>query len=83
MNHLLGDERSGPFRGAVTKGRAMANLELWLSNGEKLQIRVDNAETELTALKARGGRFAGDFVDLTGPALGIVRTEDIVAVVIR
>jgi hypothetical protein len=62
---------------------AMANLELWLSSGEKLQIRVDNVETELAALKNGNGRFSGDFVDLTGPALGIVRTDAIVAVVIR
>ena len=67
----------------VTKGRAMANLEFWLSNGERLQIRVEDAETELDALKTGQGRFADEFVDLTGPALGIVRTEDIVAVVIR
>ncbi len=65
------------------EGRAMANLEFWLSNGEKLQIRVEDAQTELNALKAGGGRFAGEFVDLTGPALGIVRTDEIVAVVIR
>jgi hypothetical protein len=68
---------------AVEKDRTMANLELWLSSGEKLQIRVDNPETELTSLKTRDGRFSGEFVDLTGPALGIVRTDEIVAVVIR
>jgi len=67
----------------VTKGRAMANLEFWLSNGEKVNIRVDDVETELTALKTGTGRFGGEFVDLTGPALGIVRTEEIVAVLIR
>ena len=61
----------------------MANLEFWLSNGERLQIRVEDAAAELDALRAGEGRFAGEFVDLTGPALGIVRTEDIVAVVIR
>ena len=52
-------------------------------NGERLQIRVEDAQTEIEALKAGEGRFAGEFVELTGPALGIVRTEDIVAVVIR
>ena len=61
----------------------MANLEFWLSNGERLQIRVEDVGAELDALRAGEGRFAGEFVDLTGPALGIVRTEDIVAVVIR
>jgi hypothetical protein len=67
----------------ITKGRAMANLEFWLSNGERVQIRVEDAASELTALKAGEGRFAEEFVDLTGPALGIVRTEEIVAVLIR
>jgi hypothetical protein len=67
----------------VTKGRSMASLEFWLSNGERVQIRVDDAAAELTALKAGEGRFAGEFVDLTGPALGIVRTEEIVAALIR
>jgi hypothetical protein len=61
----------------------MANLELRLSNGETLQIRVEDAEAELAALKTGTGRFAGDFADLTGPALGVVRVEAIVAVVIR
>ena len=67
----------------ATKGRAMASLEFWLSNGERVQIRVEDAAAELDALKAGGGRFASEFVDLTGPALGIVRTEEIVAVLIR
>jgi hypothetical protein len=61
----------------------MANLELWLHSGEKLQIRVEDAEAELAALKAGTGRFGADFTDLTGPALGVVRTDAIVAVVIR
>jgi hypothetical protein len=61
----------------------MANLELWLSSGETVQIRVENADNELAALKTGTGRFSGDFVDLTGPALGIVRTDAIVAVLIR
>jgi hypothetical protein len=61
----------------------MANLELWLSSGEAIQIRVENADAELAALKTGTGRFTGAFVDLTGPALGIVRTDAIVAVLIR
>jgi hypothetical protein len=61
----------------------MANLELWLSSGEKLHIRVDDPDTELKALRTGGGRFGDEFVELTGPAVGIVRTDAIVAVVIR
>ncbi len=61
----------------------MANLQLWLSNGESIQIRVDDAEAELAALKARTGRYAGEFTDLTGPVVGIVRTDTIVAVISR
>jgi hypothetical protein len=61
----------------------MASLELWLSSGEAVHIRVDDTEKELDALKTRTGRFAGEFTELTGPALGVVRTDAIVAVVIR
>jgi hypothetical protein len=61
----------------------MAGLELWLNNGEKVQIRVEDTDAELAALKARAGRFAGEFADLTGPALGAVRVDAIVAVVLR
>jgi hypothetical protein len=61
----------------------MQNLELWLSSGEAVHIRVDDAESELDALKTGTGRFAGDFTELTGPAIGVVRTDAIVAVVIR
>jgi hypothetical protein len=61
----------------------MAGLELWLSNGEKLTVRVDDVEAELAALKNGSGRFQGDFADLTGPAQGIVRVDAIVAVVLR
>jgi hypothetical protein len=61
----------------------MAGLELWLSNGEKVQIRVEDADAELAALKARTGRFAEEFSDLTGPALGVVKVDAIVAVIIR
>ncbi len=69
------------FGGAKT--RHMAHLELRLTNGDTLQINVDDASAELAALKAGTGRFQGDFADLTGPAQGVVRTEAIVAVVIR
>jgi len=61
----------------------MANLELWLSSGEAVHIRVDDAQAELAALKTGTGRFAGEFTDLTGPAIGVVRTDAIIAVVIR
>ena len=61
----------------------MAGLELWLSNGEKVQIRVEDTDAELAALKARTGRFSEEFSDLTGPALGVVKVEAIVAVIIR
>jgi hypothetical protein len=61
----------------------MANLELWLSSGEAVHIRVEDAQAELASLKNRTGRFAGEFTDLTGPAIGLVRTDAIVAVVIR
>ena len=61
----------------------MAGLELWLSNGEKLQIRVDDLDAELAALREGTGRFQGDFADLTGPALGVVRVDAIIAVVVR
>lgn len=63
--------------------RAMAALELWLNNGEKVQIRVEDTDAELAALKARTGRFAGEFSNLTGPALGVVKVEAIVAVLVR
>jgi len=59
----------------------VANLQLWLSNGESIQIRVEDVETELAALKAGTGRFAGEFTDLTGPAVGVVRTDAIVVIV--
>ena len=61
----------------------MANLELRLISGEALNVRVDDAEDELDALKTRTGRFAGEFTELTGPAIGIVRTDAIIAVVVR
>jgi hypothetical protein len=61
----------------------MANLELWLTSGEAVHIRVDDVESELDALKTKSGRFAGDFTELTGPAVGVVRTDAIVAVVVR
>lgn len=61
----------------------MANLQLMLSNGQSLQLRVDDTTKELAALKARTGRFGTEFVDLPGPVLGVVKTEAIVAVIIR
>jgi hypothetical protein len=61
----------------------VANLELRLSNGDALQLRVDDTEAEIAALKEHTGRFADDWVDLTGPALGTIRREEIIAVVIR
>jgi hypothetical protein len=65
------------------EARGMANIQLWLSNGETIQIRVEDADAELAALKSGTGRFTGEFTDLTGPALGIVRTEAIIAAIIR
>ena len=72
-------------RNAVTarEGGAVAALELWLSSGEKLQIRVQDIEAELAALKARTGRFSEEFSALTGPALGLVKVDAIVAVLVR
>ena len=61
----------------------MAHLELWLSSGETVQMRVDDTNAELAALKAGTGRFASEFVELTGPALGVVRKDAIVAVLVR
>jgi hypothetical protein len=61
----------------------MANLEIRLTGGEAVHLRVEDPEAELASLKNRTGRFAGEFTDLTGPAIGLVRTEAIVAVVIR
>ena len=61
----------------------MAALELWLSSGEKVQIRVEDIDAEMAALKARTGRFAGEFCQLTGPALGVIRVDAIVAAIIR
>jgi hypothetical protein len=85
---MVGTLESLRMTGAGTRFRApklaiMANLELWLTSGEAVHIRVDNAEDELNALKTGTGRFAGDYTDLTGPAIGVVRTDAIVAVVIR
>jgi hypothetical protein len=61
----------------------VASLELRLSNGQTLQIRVDDVETELTDLRRRTGRFVSDWVQLSGPVVGAVRIEAIVAVVVR
>jgi hypothetical protein len=61
----------------------MAHLELKLSNGDAIQLNVDDANAELAALKAGTGRFQDEFADLTGPARGVVRTDAIIAVVIR
>ena len=61
----------------------MASLELRLSNGQILQIRVDDAEAELADLRRRSGRFAADWVQLPGPVLGAVRIDAIVVVVLR
>jgi hypothetical protein len=58
-------------------------LQLQLSNGQSLQMRVEDADAELEDLKARQGRYAGEYVALTGPAVGIVRTDAIVAVLLR
>jgi hypothetical protein len=65
------------------KTRHMAHLELKLSSGDTIQLNVADANAELAALKAGTGRFQDEFADLTGPAVGVVRTEAIVAVIIR
>ncbi len=61
----------------------VASLELRLSNGQILQIRVDDVDAELTDLRRRSGRFAADWVQLPGPVVGAVRIDAIVAVVVR
>ena len=61
----------------------MANLELHLTNGDSLAIRVDDVDAELKDLRQRTGRFAADWVQLPGPVAGAVRIEAIVAVVVR
>ena len=61
----------------------MPGLELWLSSGQSVQMRVDDVQAELEALKKRSGRFASDYADLTGPALGVDRVEEIVAALVR
>jgi len=61
----------------------VASLELRLSNGQTLQIRVNDVETELNDLRRRSGRFAADWVQLEGPIFGAVRIDAIVAVVVR
>jgi hypothetical protein len=69
------------FGGAKT--RRVAHLELKLSSGDTLQLNVEDVSVELAALKAGTGRFEGEFTELTGPAQGVVRTDAIIAVVIR
>jgi hypothetical protein len=61
----------------------VASLELRLSNGQTLQIRVDDPEAELSDLRRGSGRFASDWVELSGPIVGAVRIDAIVAVVVR
>ena len=61
----------------------MASLELRLSNGQTLQIRVDDVEAELADLTRRSGRFGADWVQLPGPIVGAVKTDSIIAVVVR
>ena len=61
----------------------MGSLEIRLSNGQTLQIRVDDADAEVADLRNRSGRFAAEWVELPGPVLGAVRIDAIVAVVIR
>jgi hypothetical protein len=73
---------AGTVSAAAKFGR-MAGLELWLTSGTSVQIRVDDIQAELNALKERRGRFSGEYVDLTGPALGVVRVDAIVAALIR
>lgn len=61
----------------------MASLELRLSNGQTIPIRVDDVEAELTDLTRRSGRFGAEWVQLSGPVIGAVRVDAIVAVVVR
>jgi len=58
-------------------------LELRLSNGQTLPIRVENVEAEIADLSRGTGRFAAEWVQLPGPVVGAVRTDAIVAVVVR
>jgi hypothetical protein len=48
------------------EARGIANLQLWLSNGETIQIRVEDADAELAALKSGTGRFTDELADSTG-----------------
>jgi hypothetical protein len=61
----------------------VASLELRLSNGQTLQIRVDDVEAEIDHLRRGTGRFAAEWVQLEGPVIGAVRSDSIVAVVVR
>jgi hypothetical protein len=61
----------------------VATLDLRLSNGQTLTLRVDDLEAELAALRERTGRFAADWVVLPGPVVGVVRVDAIVAAVLR
>lgn len=83
---LWGNLRRQPLRRKRLRGGEaahVASLELRLSNGQTLQIRVDDVEAELSDLKSRSGRFASDWVQLPGPVVGEVRIDAIVAVVVR
>ena len=68
---------------AATNVAGVAAIVLWLSSGESIQMRVDDVQAEVAALRERRGRFSGDYVELTGPALGIVRVDAIIAALIR
>jgi len=61
----------------------VASLELRLSNGETVVMRADDFEAELSDLSRRAGRFAAEWVQLPGPVVGVVRTDAIVAAVVR
>ena len=61
----------------------MEALELRLSNGQTLPIRVEDVDAEIADLARGAGRFAAEWVVLPGPVVGAVRTDAIVAVVVR
>jgi hypothetical protein len=58
-------------------------LELRLSNGQTLPIRVEDVDAEIADLARGTGRFAAQWVVLPGPVVGAVRTDAIIAVVVR
>ena len=83
MRRGLSPKRVRRKRTRRDEASRVAGLELRLSNGQTLQIRVDDVEAELMDLRRRSGRFAAEWVQLPSPVVGAVRIDAIVAVVVR